>query len=122
MYYSTWEELQNACPIADGTWDQERLYEYLVASCHKFSKQIEAFFMEYRNDENLADLLFSFLLDDDYDGSDSQMGAARVISRVDRRLLRKKKDLLLKVQTNEVDWKRPFLQNEHLEWIDESTT
>ena len=82
MYYSTWEEWQKACPIADGAWDKERLYEYLVASGYKFSEQIEAFFMGYRDDEALADLLFSFLLDEDYDGSDSQMGAARVISAI----------------------------------------
>ncbi len=119
MYYSTWEEWQEVCPIVDGTWDKERLYEYLVAGCHQFSKQIETFFMGYRKDENLADLLFSFLFDEDYDGSDSQMGAARVISGMDHQLLRKKKDLLLKAQKNEVFWKRPFPHDEHLEWLEE---
>lgn len=122
MYYSTWEELQKVCPIVDGTWDKERLYEYLVQSCYQFSEQIENFFMEYRNDEKLADLLFSFLFDDDYDGSDSQIGAARVISRMDHQLLRKKKDLLLKAQASEVYWKRPFppfLNDEYLEWLEE---
>lgn len=38
---------------------------------------------------------------------------------MDCQLLRKKKDLLLKVQANEVDWKRPFPHDEYLEWIDE---
>ena len=65
MYYSTWEELQSVCPIVDGRWNKERLYEYLVQSCYQFSKQIESFFMEYRGDEDLADLLFSFLFDDE---------------------------------------------------------
>ncbi len=119
MYYKTWEDLQKDCPIVDGTWDKERLYEYLVQSCYQFSEQIETFFMEYQNDEDLADLLFSFLFDDDYDGSDSQMGAAYVLRKMNRQLLRNKKDLLLKAQANEVDWKRPFPHDEHLEWLEE---
>lgn len=122
MYYGTWEEFQNACPIVDGVWDHDRLYDYLVAICHKFSEQAEAFFLDYRTDEALADLLFSFLFDEDYDGSDSQMGAARVISRMDPQLLRKKKDLLLKAQANDVEWKRPFppvLQDKYLELLEE---
>ncbi len=119
MYYKTWEDLQKDCPIIDGMWDKERLYEYLVQSCYQFSEQIETFFMEYQNDEDLADLLFSFLFDDDYDGSDSQMGAAYVLRKMNRQLLRKKRDLLLKAQTNEVDWKRPFPHDEHLEWLEE---
>lgn len=122
MYYATWAELQNVCPIVDGVWDKERLYEYLVAICHKFSEQVEAFFMDYRADEALAELLFSFLFDEDYDGSDSQMGAAYVLQKMDRQLLRKKKDLLLKAQANEVEWKRPFppfLQEEYSELLEE---
>lgn len=117
MYYKTWEEWQKACPIVDGIWDKERLYGYLVAMCHEFRKPIETFFREYQDDENLVDLLFSFLFDDDYDGSDSQMGAAYVLQKMDRQLLRKKKDLLLKAQANEVNWKRPFPHDEHLDWL-----
>ena len=119
MYYKTWEELQKVCPIVDGTWDKERLYEYLVQICYQYSKQIETFFMEYQNDEDLADLLFSFLFDDDYDGSDSQMGAAYILQKMDRQLLRKKKDLLLKAQANEVCWKRPFPHDEYPDWLEE---
>lgn len=116
----TWEELQTVCPIVDGTWDKERLYEYLVWSCNGFGKEIEAFFIEYRNDEDLADLLFSFLFDDNYDGSESQIGAACVLRNMERQLLRKKKDLLLKAQENEVYWKRPFPPHlAHLEWLEE---
>ena len=40
MYYKTWEDLQKDCPIIDGMWDKERLYEYLVQSCYQFSEQI----------------------------------------------------------------------------------
>ena len=120
MYFTTWDELKKRCPVVDGRWNAEFLYEYLVASCNQsFSMQIDTFFMEYQNDEKLVELLFSFLLDEDYDGSDSQMGAARQLSKMDRQLLKKKKDLLLKAQSNEVFWKRPFPHNEHLEWLEE---
>lgn len=58
-----------------------------------------------------------YLLDDNYDGSDCQMGAAYYIAKLDKEILKSKKDLLLQVQENDVDWKRPFPANEHLEWI-----
>ena len=119
MQFKDWEELSRLCPVTDGTWEQERLYEYLVQSCNrKFEIQIEAFFQAYRNDGELADLLFSFLLSDDYDGSDAQMGAAHVLSGMDRQLLQAKKELLLRAQANEVKWKRPFPQDEHLAWLE----
>lgn len=119
MYFSSPEELKKIIPVCNGVWNKEYLYEYLVWHCNmRFSGYIDRFFDSYLNDENLADMLFSFLLNDDYDGSDSQMGAARVVSRMDRQLLRKKKDLLLKSQTNEVEWKRPFPHDEHLEWLE----
>lgn len=68
------------------------------------------------DDEELAELLFSFLLDDDYEGSDSQTGAAFYIAKLNREVLKKKKDKLLLVQKNEVHWKRPFRTNEYLKW------
>ena len=61
--------------------------------------------------------IFSYLLDDNYDGSDCQMGAAYYIAKLDKEILKSKKDLLLQAQENDVDWKRPFPANEHLEWI-----
>ena len=72
---------------------------------------------KYQNDESLADLLFDFLLNDDYDGSDCQIGAAIYIARMDRDLLQRKKDLLLQAQKNEVHWKWPFRENESLDWL-----
>ncbi len=83
----------------------------------EFEEYIDRFFDDYLNDENLADMLFSFLLNDDYDGSDSQMGAARIISKMDRQLLQAKKELLLQAQSNEVYWKRPFPDAENLDWL-----
>ncbi len=118
MYFSSSEELKRIIPIRDGIWNKDYLYEYLVWSCNiRFQEYINRFFSGYLNDENLADMLFSFLLDDDYDGSDCQMGAACLISKLDRQLLQAKKELLLKAQGNEVYWKRPFSDTENLDWL-----
>ena len=118
MYFSSPEELKNIVPIRNGVWNKAYLYEYLVwNSNNRFEKYIGDFFRDYLDNADLADLLFSILLDDYYDGSDCQMGAARLISRMDKQLLKSKKALLLQAQENEVYWKRPFLNNEHLDWI-----
>lgn len=118
MYFKSWEELKALCPIEDGTWNKDALREYLIQSCHSgFSKEIDGFMAEHQGDEALAELLLSFLLDGVYDGSDCQMGAAYYTARMDRAVLRKKKDLLLQAQQNEVDWKRPFRDAESLEWL-----
>lgn len=118
MYAQNREELRKNYPIQNGKWNKERLYDYLVWSCCKdFSAQIDDFFHQYKKDEALAELLFDFLFDEDYDGSDSQMGAARYIAGLDKELLRKKKELLLKAQENKIKWKRPFACDEYLEWL-----
>lgn len=109
MYFSSPEELKKINPMRDGVWNKDYLYEYLVWHSNiRFKEYINGFFEDYPDDENLADMLFSFLLDDYYDGSDCQMGAAYFISKMDRQLLLAKKELLLKVQSNEVVWKRAF--------------
>lgn len=118
MYFSAPEELNKIIPICDGVWNKDYLCEYLIWSCNiKFEAYVNSFFNSYLSDENLADILFSFLLDDYYDGSDSQMGAAHLISKMDRQVLKAKKELLLKAQGNEVYWKRPFPNAEKLEWL-----
>ncbi len=118
MYFKSPEELKSIVPFDKGIWNREYLYEYLVWSCNsKFEKYINGFFEEHMDDEELAELLFSFLLDDDYEGSDSQMGAAFYIAKLDREVLKKKKEMLLLAQENEVYWKRPFRTNEYLEWL-----
>ena len=119
MYFADWDALKAHCPVSGGPWDKEILYEYLVYCCNiKFSEHLDCFFDHYRKDEALAGLLFDFLLDDYYDGSDSQMGAAHQISRMDREVLRKYKDRLLEAQKNEVLWKRPFFREDSdLEWL-----
>ncbi len=118
MYFSSPEELEKIIPVCDGVWNKEYLYEYLVWNSNiRFKEYINSFFEDHLNDENLADLLFSFLLDDDYDGSDCQMGAAHFISKMDRHLLQTKKELLLQAQSNEIGWKRPFSHDENLDWL-----
>ena len=118
MYFSSPEELKSIVPFSNGIWNKEYLYEYLVWSCNSnFKKYIDGFFDSYRHDEELAELLFSFLLDEDYDGSDSQMGAAFYIAKLERKVIKKKKELLLLAQENEVYWKRPFQTDEYLEWL-----
>lgn len=109
MYFKKWEELKVFHPIEKGIWNKEILCEYLVWSCHRdFKKSIDDFFIKYQQNERLAELLFDILLNDDLDGSDCQMGAAYYIARLDKELLKKKKELLLQTQKNEVEWKRPF--------------
>ena len=118
MYFKSIEDLKAIEPVIYGTWNKEYLYEYLVWSCNnRFREYIDAFFANYEDDEKLVDLLFEILLDDYYDGSDSQMGAARYIRKMSRNLLRCKKDLLLKAQGNDVTWKRPFPNDEDLTWL-----
>lgn len=118
MYFRSWEELKKLHPIDNGIWNKDILYEYLVWSCHRdFKNSIDDFFVKYQDDEELAQLLFDFLLNDDFNGSDSQMGAAYYISTLDKELLKKKKELLLLAQKNETEWKRPFRCDEYLEWL-----
>lgn len=118
MYFSSPEELKKIIPVCDGVWNKDYLYEYLVWSCYaSYEEYISRFFSDYLDDENLADMLFAFLLDDYYDGSECQIGAARLVSKLNRHLLQAKKELLLKAQANEVYWKRPFRDTENLEWL-----
>lgn len=120
MYFSSPEELKSIVPISNGIWNREYLYEYLAwYSNMAFKNYISDFFQDYLDNADLAELLFSFLLDDYYDGSDCQMGAARLVAKMDQRLLKSKKELLRKAQKNEVYWKRPFPYDERLEWLEE---
>lgn len=117
-YFKDLEALKACCPIGNGTWNKDILQGYMIYCCVEgFQQYIDEFMAKYQNDESLADLLFDFLLNDDYDGSDCQIGAAIYIAGMDRELLRRKKGLLLQVQKNEVFWKRPFRENESLDWL-----
>ena len=99
MRFNSWDELKKEAPFCNGKWDEDKLQEYLIQSCHKnFNLQIERYFAQFRKDENLADLLFEFLLNEEYEGSDCQIGAAYFISKLDRSILKERKALVLKTQ------------------------
>ena len=118
MVFQDWRELKAQRPYENGIWDKKKLFEFLVQSCTRtFREQIDEYFAGYRKDEKLAGLLLDFLLDDDYDGSDSQMAAARYLRLMDREVLKKHKDKLCLVQKNEVVWKRPFAEEDSPEWL-----
>jgi len=118
MRFHSWDELKKEAPFFNGEWDKDKLQEYLIQSCHKdFEAQIDLYFAQFQKDGALADLLFEFLLNGDFDGSDCQIGAACYISRLDRNVLKARKALVLKAQENEVFWRRPFQTDDYLEWI-----
>jgi hypothetical protein len=118
MRFDSWDALKKEAPFYAGAWDQDKLKEYLIQFCDtRFRLRIQLYFAQYRNDGALADLLFAFLLNDDYDGSDCQIGAAYFISKLDRNVLKERKAWLLKAQESEVFWRRPFQADEYLEWI-----
>lgn len=118
MRFDSWDALKKEAPFCAGAWDQDKLKEYLVQFCDiRFSLPIKLYFAQFRNDRALADLLFTFLLNKDYDGSDSQIGAAYFISKLDRSVLKERKAWLLKAQESEVFWRRPFQTEDYWEWI-----
>ena len=109
MYFESWQDLKMHSPIKNGTWKKSILEQYLIYSCNKkFAKQIDAFFQAYQHDAALAKLLFHFLLDENYDGSDCQTGAAYYIARLDLELLRKNKALLYSTQSRNTIWQEYF--------------
>ncbi len=118
MRFNSWEELKKEAPFYNGKWDKDKLQEYLIQSCNKdFSTQIDLYFSQFQKDGDLADLLFDFLLDEDHNGSDCQIGAACYIGKSDKAILKERKERLLKAQANEVIWRRPFQTDDYLEWL-----
>ena len=118
MRFQSWDDLKNEAPFLGGKWDINKLIEYLIQSCsQKFTVQINAYFSRFQNDGDLADLLFSILLDEDYEGSDCQIGAAYYIAQLEQGILKERKELVLQAQENEVLWRRPFQTDEYLTWI-----
>lgn len=118
MRFRNLDELKAFCPIENNAWNAEALQEYMIQSCNRdFAEFIDDFMAKYKNDEALAEILFDFLLNEDYDGSDCQIGAAVYIARMDKELLKRKKELLLQAQKNEVCWKRPFQEDVSLDWL-----
>lgn len=78
------------------------------------------FFEHHLRDNQLAFILLSeFLLNEDYGGSDSQLGAAVILRKMDRSTLKANRELVLMVQKNEVYWKRPCNENDDLKWLND---
>lgn len=103
------EDLEKIAPYTNGAWDKEKLIEYLIWKCdQRFSTWIDDYFSCYRNNRQLAELLFDIVLDDDFDGSDARMSAAYFIAQLSEDILKEKKDLLIKAQENKVEACRPL--------------
>ncbi|MCM1314072.1 MAG: hypothetical protein NC205_06780 [Prevotella sp.] len=114
MNYEEWikehtKYLKENPPFNNNKWDTEILYEYLVYSCCMDTEEyIKEYFSKYTHDENLLKLLFDFLLNDDYDGSDCQMSSAYYIAQMDKTLLEKYSDLLSEAGKNPVAARNPL--------------
>lgn len=103
------KDLVKIAPYTNGVWDKEYLIEYLIWKCdRRLSTWIDEYFLKYRNDRQLAKLLFDIVLDDDFDGSDARMSAAYFIAQLSEDILKEKKDLLIKAQENNVEACRPL--------------
>ena len=114
------ETLLKNIPLVNNEWNIPFLYEYLVEVNYDRGRENIAltFFDQHLSDVKLAKILLEeFLLNDEYDGSESQLGAAVILRYMDRSALLPNKDLLLEAQKNEVFWKRPFPEGEDLSWL-----
>lgn len=113
------KELWENVPYADGKWNTEHLYEYLVKVNYGSDNIALRFFRQHLDDEELARILLEdFLLNDaEYESSESQLGAAVVLRMMNRNALKANKELVLKAQKNEVYWKRPCNNADDLKWL-----
>ena len=112
-------ELAKNIPYYDGVWNIQNLYEYLVEVNYNRTENIALkFFDNHLADSQLAGILLrEFLLNDYYEGSESQPGAAVILRKMDKCALKANKNLVLMAQKNEVYWKRIFDETDNLEWL-----
>lgn len=114
------EKLLRNIPLINTEWIIPFLYEYLVEVNYDHERENIAlkFFDQHLSDIQLAKILLEeFLLNDSYDGSESQLGAAVILRKMDKSALVANKDLVLEAQKNEVFWKRPCDENDDLSWL-----
>ncbi len=114
------EKLLRNIPLINNEWIIPFLYEYLVEVNYDHERENIAlkFFDQHLSDIQLAKILLEeFLLNDSYDGSESQLGAAVILRKMDKSALVANKDLVLEAQKNEVFWKRPCDENDDLSWL-----
>ena len=112
------KELAVKTPFSNGRWNLPYLYEYLVEVNYGTDNIALRFFGNHLASTELAGILLKeFLLNEDYDGSESQLGAAVILRRMDRSALKAHRELVLLAQKNETEWKRPCAENERLDWL-----
>ena len=114
------EKLLRNIPLINNEWIIPFLYEYLVEVNYDHERENIAlkFFEQHLSDIQLAKILLEeFLLNDSYDGSESQLGATVILRKMDKSALVANKDLVLEAQKNEVFWKRPCDENDDLSWL-----
>ena len=105
-------------PFSNGEWNIPYLYEYLVEVNYGTDNSALKFFNNYLANAELAGILIKeFLLNEDYDGSESQLGAAVILRKMDRSALKANKELVLLAQKNEVEWKRPCDEDKKPDWL-----
>ena len=115
------KELKQNIPYSNGEWNHKYLYEYLVyVNYNGLDYYILEFFKSHYDDKELARILLQdFLLDDYYDGSESQIGAVFILRQMNRSALVANKELVLLAQQNEVFWKRPLAEDDDISWLTE---
>lgn len=117
-YSRTQRELAENIPYLNGEWSIPKLYEYLVEVNYGAENISLKFFDQYLADVQLAAILLSeFLLNEDYDGSEAQLGAAVILRKMERSALKANKELVLMAQQNEIYWKRPCDEDDDLKWL-----
>lgn len=115
------KELKQNIPYSNGEWNHKYLYEYLVEVNSNVLCYIPFdFFKSHLDDKELARILLQdFLLDDSYDGSESQLGAAVILRMMDKSALIANEELVVLAQQNEVYWKRPLADDDDRNWLTE---
>ena len=96
-------------PFHSGKWNRKRLCLLLTELCYYDTEPAALeYFSRYRQDPALCGMLLSVLADKTYEGSDVQMGAARILSQMHPDVLCGHTKELLALQADPVVWKRPF--------------
>lgn len=109
-------------PCRGGVWNRERLCMLLTDLCYIDTEPAALkFFSRYRQDPALCGMLLSILSDKECEGSDVQMGAARITAQMHPDVLRENREQLLVLQSDPVIWKRPFPDG-FPDWLNDSFT
>lgn len=92
-----------------GKWKPDQLCMRLTELCYYDTEAAaEQYFSQYLHDAGLCSMLLNILTDRRYEGSDAQMGAARITAMMQPSVLRGYKEVLAALQQDPVVWKHPF--------------